>query len=78
MFCTDDGGGMDPESIRKCMSLGYSSKKSNTTIGQCNYHEFLLSFTVPCLMTIILDNYTCFYISIQIVVFMLIPLMNYI
>lgn len=30
----DDGGGMDPESIRKCMSLGYSSKKSNTTIGQ--------------------------------------------
>lgn len=32
----DDGGGMDPESIRKCMSLGYSSKKSNSTIGQCN------------------------------------------
>jgi hypothetical protein len=27
---------MDPERIRKCMSLGYSSKKSNTTIGQCN------------------------------------------
>lgn len=32
----DDGGGMDPNSIRKCMSLGYSSKKSKTTIGQCN------------------------------------------
>lgn len=31
----DDGGGMDPNSIRKCMSLGYSSKKSKTTIGQC-------------------------------------------
>lgn len=30
----DDGGGMSPESIRKCMSLGYSSKTSNTTIGQ--------------------------------------------
>ncbi|EEF28730.1 zinc finger protein, putative [Ricinus communis] len=30
----DDGGGMDPDSIRKCMSLGYSSKKSNKTIGQ--------------------------------------------
>ncbi|GMI78285.1 microrchidia 2, CRT1 Homologue 1 [Hibiscus trionum] len=30
----DDGGGMDPSLIRKCMSLGYSSKKSNTTIGQ--------------------------------------------
>uniref|UniRef100_A0A2P2LGK4 Protein MICRORCHIDIA 1 isoform X1 n=1 Tax=Rhizophora mucronata TaxID=61149 RepID=A0A2P2LGK4_RHIMU len=25
---------MDPDSIRKCMSLGYSSKKSKTTIGQ--------------------------------------------
>uniref|UniRef100_A0A7N0TEG0 Morc S5 domain-containing protein n=1 Tax=Kalanchoe fedtschenkoi TaxID=63787 RepID=A0A7N0TEG0_KALFE len=30
----DDGGGMDPEGIRKCMSLGYSSKKTETTIGQ--------------------------------------------
>ncbi|KAJ8771056.1 hypothetical protein K2173_023381 [Erythroxylum novogranatense] len=30
----DDGGGMDPAALRKCMSLGYSSKKSNTTIGQ--------------------------------------------
>ncbi|KAK8327681.1 hypothetical protein V6Z12_A11G199000 [Gossypium hirsutum] len=30
----DDGGGMDPVLLRKCMSLGYSSKKSNTTIGQ--------------------------------------------
>ncbi|KAF2543624.1 hypothetical protein F2Q68_00028767 [Brassica cretica] len=30
----DDGAGMDPHGIRKCMSLGYSSKKSNTTIGQ--------------------------------------------
>ncbi|CAL5197531.1 unnamed protein product [Lathyrus oleraceus] len=30
----DDGGGMDPNSLRKCMSLGYSSKKSKTTIGQ--------------------------------------------
>ncbi|PON71531.1 Histidine kinase-like ATPase, C-terminal domain containing protein [Parasponia andersonii] len=30
----DDGRGMDPECIRKCMSLGYSSKKANTTIGQ--------------------------------------------
>ncbi|KAK6125700.1 hypothetical protein DH2020_040566 [Rehmannia glutinosa] len=30
----DDGGGMDPECMRKCMSLGYSSKTSNTTIGQ--------------------------------------------
>ncbi|PWA75348.1 histidine kinase-like ATPase, C-terminal domain-containing protein [Artemisia annua] len=30
----DDGGGMNPEGLRKCMSLGYSTKKSNNTIGQ--------------------------------------------
>ncbi|KAK2657092.1 hypothetical protein Ddye_010144 [Dipteronia dyeriana] len=30
----DDGGGMDPGSLRKCMSLGYSTKKTNKTIGQ--------------------------------------------
>ncbi|KAH9613029.1 hypothetical protein KSS87_017497 [Heliosperma pusillum] len=30
----DDGGGMNPDGMRKCMSLGYSSKTSNTTIGQ--------------------------------------------
>ncbi|KAK4417395.1 protein MICRORCHIDIA 2 [Sesamum alatum] len=34
LLVQDDGGGMDPECMRKCMSLGYSSKKSNTTIGQ--------------------------------------------
>lgn len=26
---------MDPDGLRKCMSLGYSSKKTNSTIGQC-------------------------------------------
>ncbi|PWA75347.1 histidine kinase-like ATPase, C-terminal domain-containing protein [Artemisia annua] len=30
----DDGGGMNPEGLRKCMSLGYSTKKTNDTIGQ--------------------------------------------
>lgn len=30
----DDGSGMSPDSLRKCMSLGYSMKKANTTIGQ--------------------------------------------
>lgn len=25
---------MDPDRLRKCMSLGYSSKTSNSTIGQ--------------------------------------------
>lgn len=33
---TDDGGGMDPDGMRQCMSLGYSLKsKSANTIGQC-------------------------------------------
>lgn len=31
----DDGGGMDPDKLRQCMSLGYSAKsKSANTIGQ--------------------------------------------
>ncbi|KAF5190524.1 Microrchidia-like protein [Thalictrum thalictroides] len=30
----DDGGGMDPESMRQCMSFGFSAKKSNSAIGQ--------------------------------------------
>lgn len=30
----DDGGGMDPDNMRHCMSLGYSRKTSNMTIGQ--------------------------------------------
>lgn len=30
----DDGGGMDPDCMRQCMSLGYSRKNTNTTIGQ--------------------------------------------
>ena len=32
---TDDGGGMSPDGIRQCMSLGYSRKNTNATIGQC-------------------------------------------
>lgn len=46
--CADDGGGMDPEGIRKCMSLGYSSKKTDTTIGQCNSLIFLLLVGLGC------------------------------
>lgn len=30
----DDGGGMDPESMRRCMSFGFSAKKSESAIGQ--------------------------------------------
>jgi hypothetical protein len=32
----DNGGGMDPDKMRQCMSLGYSAKsKVANTIGQC-------------------------------------------
>lgn len=34
LLVQDDGGGMDPECIRQCMSLGYSMKNTNATIGQ--------------------------------------------
>ncbi|CAN6456012.1 unnamed protein product [Victoria cruziana] len=33
LLIQDDGGGMDPECLRKCMSLGYSGKRSSA-IGQ--------------------------------------------
>lgn len=29
---------MDPEGVRRCMSLGFSTKKSKKTIGQCKFH----------------------------------------
>ncbi|XP_075505007.1 protein MICRORCHIDIA 6-like isoform X2 [Primulina tabacum] len=34
LLIQDDGGGMGPEAIRRCMSFGFSDKKSKTTIGQ--------------------------------------------
>jgi hypothetical protein len=27
---------MDPESLRRCMSFGFSEKRSESFIGQCN------------------------------------------
>ncbi|XP_050384228.1 protein MICRORCHIDIA 6-like isoform X1 [Argentina anserina] len=30
----DDGGGMDPGAIRRCMSFGFTDKKSKFTVGQ--------------------------------------------
>lgn len=36
MCIADNGGGMDPDKMRHCMSLGYSAKsKVANTIGQC-------------------------------------------
>ncbi|KAJ8623067.1 hypothetical protein MRB53_031596 [Persea americana] len=34
LLIQDDGGGMDPECIRRCMSFGFSENKSKSSIGQ--------------------------------------------
>ncbi|XP_027190365.1 protein MICRORCHIDIA 6-like isoform X2 [Cicer arietinum] len=34
LLIQDDGGGMDPEAIRRCMSFGFSDKNSKHAIGQ--------------------------------------------
>ncbi|KAG0487406.1 hypothetical protein HPP92_009501 [Vanilla planifolia] len=34
LLIQDDGGGMDPDSLRQCMSFGFSNKQSGSTIGQ--------------------------------------------
>ncbi|XP_072956083.1 protein MICRORCHIDIA 6-like isoform X1 [Typha angustifolia] len=34
LLIQDDGGGMDPESLRRCMSFGFSDKQSCSSIGQ--------------------------------------------
>ncbi|KAG7954532.1 hypothetical protein I3843_11G023200 [Carya illinoinensis] len=34
LLIQDDGGGMDPEAMRQCMSFGFSDKKSKSAIGQ--------------------------------------------
>lgn len=48
----DNGGGMDPEAMRRCMSFGFSDKKNKSAIGQCmdhvhvcyKFYSFLLSY----------------------------------
>ncbi|XP_062186461.1 protein MICRORCHIDIA 6-like [Phragmites australis] len=34
LLVQDDGGGMDPDSLRRCMSFGFSDKQSGCSIGQ--------------------------------------------
>ncbi|PWZ10307.1 Protein MICRORCHIDIA 6 [Zea mays] len=34
LLIQDDGGGMDPDSLRRCMSFGFSEKQSGSSIGQ--------------------------------------------
>ena len=44
---TDDGGGMDPDSLRRCMSFGFSEKQSGSSIGQCMYYYIIYSGFYP-------------------------------
>ncbi|PIN20254.1 MORC family ATPase [Handroanthus impetiginosus] len=34
LLIQDDGGGMDPEAMRRCLSFGFSDKKSKSAIGR--------------------------------------------
>uniref|UniRef100_A0A0D9V6S9 Morc S5 domain-containing protein n=1 Tax=Leersia perrieri TaxID=77586 RepID=A0A0D9V6S9_9ORYZ len=34
LLVQDDGGGMDPDSLRRCMSFGFSEKQSGSSIGR--------------------------------------------
>ncbi|KAI8016871.1 Protein MICRORCHIDIA 6 [Camellia lanceoleosa] len=34
LLIQDDGGGMDPDAMRRCLSFGFSDKKSKSAIGQ--------------------------------------------
>ncbi|PAN28003.1 hypothetical protein PAHAL_5G124200 [Panicum hallii] len=34
LLVQDDGGGMNPDSLRRCMSFGFSEKQSGSSIGQ--------------------------------------------
>ncbi|KAA8540800.1 hypothetical protein F0562_024281 [Nyssa sinensis] len=34
LLIQDDGGGMDPDAMRRCLSFGFSDKKLKSTIGQ--------------------------------------------
>lgn len=43
---SDDGGGMDPEAMRRCLSFGFSDKKSKSAIGQCKDPMGLFCFIV--------------------------------
>lgn len=44
MLITDNGGGMTPDKMRACMSLGYSAKsKMANTIGQCKPFNQIIS-----------------------------------
>ena len=37
----DDGGGMSPEAMRRCMSFGFTDKKAKSAIGRCKDCSFV-------------------------------------
>uniref|UniRef100_A0A0D9V1W0 Morc S5 domain-containing protein n=1 Tax=Leersia perrieri TaxID=77586 RepID=A0A0D9V1W0_9ORYZ len=44
LLVQDDGGGMDPEALRRCMSFGFSDKQSDALIGQWCQQEVLVDY----------------------------------
>lgn len=53
-FLVDDGGGMDPEAMRRCMSFGFSDKKSKSAIGQCMDSSIHSSVSCDCFLSYLL------------------------
>lgn len=50
IVAADNGGGMDPDKMRHCMSLGYSAKsKVANTIGQCKLLLFWMNVSLKLL-----------------------------
>lgn len=37
---------MNPEAMRRCLSFGFSDKKSKAAIGQCEYESGVLLFSI--------------------------------
>ena len=50
----DDGGGMDPEAMRHCMSFGFSDKKSKSAIGHCTASMLILLHYLLLLLFLVL------------------------
>ncbi|KAA8542281.1 hypothetical protein F0562_023583 [Nyssa sinensis] len=47
LLIQDDGGGMDPEAMRRCVSFGFSDKKSKSAIGQsCHLQNRVLTQSI--------------------------------
>lgn len=57
----DNGGGMSPESLRHCMSFGFSQKCTTASIGRCNDFRKWFLLLVPFLCITFTDLHSRMY-----------------